>query len=165
MVNDHGKDLPLLIKDGHIINPGQGVNEIANLLISNDIISWLGTGNPPVKEEYNVISARNMIVCPGFIDLHCHLREPGFENKETITTGVLATVKGGFTTVCCMPNTESPIDQSSLVELILNQAKKRGKRMSFLLPVSAGIGKGKALRIYPPYPNPEQLLSAMMAVP
>lgn len=165
MVNDPGKDLPLLVKDGHIINPGQGVNEIANLLISNGIISWLGTGNPPVKEEYNVISARNMIVCPGFIDLHCHLREPGFENKETITTDVLATVKGGFTTVCCMPNTESPIDQSSLVELILNQAKKRGKRMSFLLPVSAGIGKGKALRIYPPYPNPEQLLSAMMAVP
>ena len=59
-----------------------------------------------------------MVVCPGFIDLHCHLREPGFEEKETIATGTRAAARGGFTTVCCMPNTNPPLDTAEMVERI-----------------------------------------------
>jgi len=67
-----------------------------------------------------------MVVCPGFIDLHCHLRQPGFEGKETIATGTRAAAKGGFTTVCCMPNTKPPIDKAEVVEYVKSIADKEG---------------------------------------
>lgn len=67
-----------------------------------------------------------MVVCPGFIDLHCHLRQPGFEEKETIATGTRAAAKGGFTTVCCMPNTNPPVDKAEVVEYIKGVADKEG---------------------------------------
>ena len=145
MVNGFRQDLPLLIKDGHVIDPNQGLNETTNLLISDGIISWSGTGTPPVEKGLNVISARGMIVCPGFIDLHCHLREPGFEDKETIATGTAAAAKGGFTTVCCMPNTEPPIDQTSLVTWILTRAKKEGKAHVFPIACISRKRKGESL--------------------
>ena len=67
-----------------------------------------------------------MVVCPGFIDLHCHLRQPGFEEKETVATGTRAAAKGGFTTVCCMPNTKPPIDKAEVVEYVKSVAAKEG---------------------------------------
>ena len=67
-----------------------------------------------------------MVVCPGFIDLHCHLRQPGFEEKETIATGTRAAAKGGFTTVCCMPNTKPPVDKAEVVEYVKSVAAKEG---------------------------------------
>jgi dihydroorotase len=81
-----------------------------------------------------------MLVCPGFVDLHCHLREPGFEEKETITTGTRAAVRGGFTTVCCMPNTEPPIDNRDIVELVQNRAASEG--MAHVLPIGC-ISRGR----------------------
>jgi len=74
-----------------------------------------------------------MIVCPGFIDLHCHLRQPGFEDKETIATGTRAAARGGFTTVCCMPNTVPPIDTRAIVEYIKTTAAREG--MIRVLPI------------------------------
>ena len=71
------------------------------------------------------IDAIGLVVCPGFVDIHTHLREPGFEHKETIETGTLAAARGGFTTVCAMPNTEPPIDSAGAVEFVL---RTRGRR-------------------------------------
>jgi len=107
---------PLLVQGGRIIDPAQGIDEMGNLLIADGKIA--GWGNIAPKPEYDVLPAAGMIVCPGFIDLHCHLREPGFEDKETIDTGTKAAARGGFTTVCCMPNTNPPLDSVGAVDYV-----------------------------------------------
>ncbi len=81
-----------------------------------------------------------MIVCPGFIDLHCHLRQPGFENQETIATGTGAAARGGFTTVCCMPNTKPPLDNRFTIGHVLNLANSEGKVR--VLPIGA-VSQGR----------------------
>ncbi len=111
---------PLLIQGGRIIDPGQNIDEVGSLLIADGKIA--GHGNIAPKPEYEVLPAAGMVVCPGFIDLHCHLREPGYENKETIETGTKAAARGGFTTVCCMPNTNPPLDSAEA----LNYVKSKG---------------------------------------
>jgi dihydroorotase len=87
-----------------------------------------------------VVEVRGMVVCPGFIDLHCHLRQPGFEGKETIATGTRAAAKGGLTTVCCMPNTKPPSDKAEVVEYVKSVAAKEG--MVRVLPIGC-ITKGR----------------------
>lgn len=117
----------LLIRGGRIIDPSQGIDAVGDLFISNGKIAWLSVrdgGHLP--ENHRVIEARGMVVCPGFIDLHCHLRQPGYEEKETIATGTRAAAKGGFTTVCCMPNTKPPVDKAEVVEYIKDIAAKEG---------------------------------------
>ena len=117
----------LLIRGGRIIDPSQGINVVGDLFISEGKIAWLSTQQAgPLPENHQVIQARGMVVCPGFIDLHCHLRQPGFEEKETIATGTRAAAKGGFTTVCCMPNTKPPVDKAAVVEYIKSVAAKEG---------------------------------------
>jgi dihydroorotase len=117
----------LLIRGGRIIDPSQGINVVGDLFISEGKIAWLSTQPAgPLPENHQVIQARGMVVCPGFIDLHCHLRQPGFEEKETIATGTRAAAKGGFTTVCCMPNTKPPVDKAAVVEYIKSVAAKEG---------------------------------------
>lgn len=140
------KTVPLLIKDGRLIDPSQGLDKIGNLLIAEGKISWWGSGSPPMPYfQYVTISAEGMIVCPGFIDIHCHLREPGFEDKETIATGTRAAARGGFTTVCCMANTEPPIDQPAVVELIQNKAILEGVAHVFPIGCVSQGRKGKVL--------------------
>jgi dihydroorotase len=117
----------LLIQGGRIIDPSQGIDEIGSLLITEGKISWLGIGEvTPPQPDYDVLPAQGLIVCPGFIDLHCHLRQPGFEEKETIATGTKAAARGGFTTVCCMPNTDPPLDNQTTVEYIKSKAASEG---------------------------------------
>jgi dihydroorotase len=117
----------LLIRGGRIIDPSQGINVVGDLFISEGKIAWLSTQQAgPLPENHQVIQARGMVVCPGFIDLHCHLRQPGFEEKETIATGTRAAAKGGFTSVCCMPNTKPPVDKAAVVEYIKSVAAKEG---------------------------------------
>jgi dihydroorotase len=114
---------PLLVRDGQLFDPGQGINESWSLFIKDGVISWLGqTRMMPPQLDCDVISARGLVIAPGFIDLHCHLREPGFEEKETIATGSQAAARGGFTTVCCMPNTLPPLDNRETVEFVLSKA-------------------------------------------
>ena len=114
---------PLLIRDGQLFDPGQGINEPWSLFIRDGVISWLGkTRMIPPQLDCDTITARGLVVVPGFIDLHCHFREPGFEEKETIATGAQAAARGGFTTVCCMPNTLPPLDNRDTVELVLSKA-------------------------------------------
>jgi len=118
---------PLLIHSGHIIDPTQGIDEIGSLLIADGKISWLGREKAmPPQPDYDILHARGLIVCPGFIDLHCHLREPGFEEKETITSGTRAAAMGGFTTVCCMPNTDPPLDSQATVDYVRSTATREG---------------------------------------
>ncbi len=115
----------LLIQGGHIIDPSQGIDNAGSVLITEGKVSWLGDDTPP-EPDYAVIKAGGLIVCPGFIDLHCHLRQPGFEEKETIATGTLAAARGGFTTVCCMPNTNPPLDNEATINYVKATAAKEG---------------------------------------
>jgi len=124
----------LLIQGGHILDPSQGIDEIGSVLISKGKIAWLGKGETtPPQRDYAILPAQGMIVCPGFIDLHCHLRQPGFEDKETIATGSRAAARGGFTTICCMPNTRPPLDNRFTISYVNSLALSQG--MARVLPI------------------------------
>ncbi|MGH7232809.1 MAG: dihydroorotase [Nitrospiraceae bacterium] len=132
----------MLIKGGHVIDPGR-VNGPADVLIENGTIAAVG---PLAGASINkgtlpatVIDATGKLVLPGFVDLHVHFREPGFEYKETIQTGSAAAVAGGFTSVCCMPNTNPVNDNQAITEFMLDQARAAGNARVF--PVGA-ITKG-----------------------
>jgi len=114
----------LLIRGGRIIDPSQDIDKTANLLVKDGKIDWLGEGMP--SGDYAVLDAAGLIVCPGFVDLHCHLRQPGNEEKETIATGTLAAARGGFTTVCCMPNTNPPLDNEAMLNYVRTVAAREG---------------------------------------
>ena len=132
---------PLLIQNGHIIDLSQGIDQIGSLLVTEGNISWLGgEEDVPSQRDYDIINARRLIVCPGLIDLHCHLRQPGFENKETIATGTRAAARGGFTTICCMPNTNPPLDNRATVDYVKSVAVKEG--VITVLPIGC-VSKGR----------------------
>jgi len=132
---------PLLIQGGHIIDPSQGIDEIGSLLITEGKISWLGKGETALPQPgYDVLNAQGLIVCPGFVDLHCHLRQPGFEEKETIATGSQAAARGGFTTICCMPNTNPPLDNPATIDYVKSTAASGG--VVRILPIGC-ISKGR----------------------
>ncbi len=112
----------LLIKNGRVIDPSSGIDETLDILIEKGKIADL---KPKIDAgKAKIIDASRLVVAPGFIDMHVHLREPGQEYKETIKTGSLAAAKGGFTTIVCMPNTEPVNDNRGVTEYILSQAKK-----------------------------------------
>jgi len=116
---------PLLIPNGRLLDPGQGIDETGSLFISEGRIGWLSQGKLP-RTDYDILDARGLIVCPGFIDFHCHLRQPGFEEKETIASGTQAAARGGFTTVCAMPNTTPPQDTPSVIDYVKSTAASQG---------------------------------------
>ena len=130
-----------LIRNGHVIDPGR-FNGKADVLIEDGKIAAVGA-KLPVKDDNSshamIIEAKGLWVCPGFVDLHVHLREPGFEYKETIATGARAAVAGGFTSVCCMPNTRPVNDSRSVTEFILRQAASA--KQAHVFPIGA-ITKG-----------------------
>jgi dihydroorotase len=117
----------LLIRGGRIIDPSQGMDMLGDLLVVDGRVGQTARGglSEPVGADA-VISAEGRIVCPGFVDLHCHLREPGFEEKETVATGTEAAARGGFTAVCCMPNTRPPIDSPRVVGYVKERAGRGG---------------------------------------
>ena len=146
---------PLLIHGGHIIDPSQGIDETGNLLIIEGRISWLDRGEAmPSRPGYDVLHAQGLTVCPGFIDLHCHLRQPGFEEKETIASGTRAAARGGFTTVCCMPNTNPALDSQATVDYVRSTAAKEG--IVRVLPVGC-VSRGRKGREPAPW---DELASA-----
>jgi dihydroorotase len=117
----------ILISGGRVIDPSRGIDAVGDILIADGRIIGASTGIAAISAKSDlVIDAKGMVVCPGFIDLHCHLREPGGAKKETIATGTRAAAKGGFTTVCAMPNTNPPIDSAAMVELVYQKAAKSG---------------------------------------
>jgi dihydroorotase len=114
----------LLIRGGRIIDPSQGIDWTGDLLIAEGkIMEVAGT---VILSAAKNLDAAGLIVCPGFVDLHCHLREPGFEDKETVATGTRAAAIGGFATVCCMANTNPPLDNQIVVDWIKQKARKEG---------------------------------------
>src|SRR4051794_8858016 len=130
----------LLIRGGRILDPASGRDEVGDLLLSGGTVAAVGgTIAPPPAAE--VIDATGLVVTPGWIDLHTHLREPGFEYKETIQGGARAAAQGGFTTICCMPNTNPPLDTPERIAYVLNQARGAAVRV---LPI-ATITRGRAL--------------------
>ncbi|MEN6462350.1 MAG: dihydroorotase [Syntrophomonas sp.] len=114
----------LLVKGGRVIDPANGINEVADVLIENGKILTVKAGIKP--DGCEVINVSGKWVCPGFIDMHVHLREPGFEYKEDIISGTRAAAAGGFTTVCCMPNTEPVIDNGTVAGFIKQKACQQG---------------------------------------
>jgi dihydroorotase len=112
----------LLIKSGRVIDPGNGVDGVQDVLLQDGKVAAMGK-DLALPAGGRSIDAAGMVVTPGFIDLHTHLREPGFEYKETIATGTLAAARGGYTTVCAMPNTEPAMDSRAVIEFVLEQAR------------------------------------------
>jgi dihydroorotase len=131
----------LVIQNGRIIDPGQNLDMPGSLLIAGGKIAWVGREKEsPPHNNYDVIDAQGLVVCPGFIDLHCHLRQPGFEDKETIASGTMAGARGGFTTVACMPNTEPPLDNKKTIEFVKAKAAREG--IIRVLPIGC-VTKGR----------------------
>jgi len=114
----------LLIKNGHVIDPKNGVDEVRDILIADGVIQKIG--KELTDSEAEVLDAKGKYVAPGLVDLHVHFREPGFEYKEDIETGSRAAAKGGVTTVVCMPNTKPVIDNAALVQYVMNRGKEVG---------------------------------------
>ncbi len=113
----------LLLQGGRVIDPANGCDQVADLLISDRKIADVGSGLES-PEDADIVDCTGQVVCPGLIDLHVHLREPGQTAKETIATGSAAAAAGGFTSLVCMPNTTPAIDNPSTVALIQNKAER-----------------------------------------
>ena len=132
---------PLAVRGGRIIDPANGFDGPGDVLIVDGRVA--AVGKDVGGEAAQVIDAEGLVVCPGFVDLHCHLREPGFEHKETIATGTLAAARGGFTTVCAMPNTEPPGDTAATIEYVRRTAAAQG--VVRVLPIGC-VSRGRAGR-------------------
>ncbi len=142
MVKDDKKNI--LIKSGTIIDPEKGKELVSDIYIKDGIVTGIKENIKAGGDDVTKINAKGFIVSPGFVDMHVHLRDPGFEDEETIETGALAAVKGGITTVACMPNTNPAIDSDALVKYILEKSQDAACR---ILPVAAMTKdlKGKAI--------------------
>ena len=158
--------MKVLIKNGHIIDPSQGIDGIGNVLIEDGKIKEIisrksdtrnrkapphqpplskGGNKEGVSSDLYSINAKGMFVVPGLIDMHVHLREPGFEYKETIKTGTAAAIRAGFTTVCCMPNTYPVNDNASVTEFIMRKAALEGLCSVFPIGAITKAQKGEEL--------------------
>src|SRR5436190_12635731 len=128
----------LRISNGRVIDPAQAIDQVTDLWIRGENI--LGVGPQPQLQADRVLDAAGKMVCPGLIDMHVHLREPGREEDETIATGTAAALAGGVTSVACMPNTEPALDNQAAAEFVYLQADRAGNANVF--PVGA-ITKGR----------------------
>ncbi len=129
----------LLIANGYVVDPSQGQNSGRNVLIEDGRIAELLNYGDGIPEGAEVFDAAGMIVAPGFIDMHVHLREPGQEYKETIASGAAAAVAGGWTSVCAMPNTQPINDSGAVTRFIIEQANRAG--LANVFPIGS-ITKG-----------------------
>ena len=128
----------LRFSNGRVIDPSQNIDEFTDLWVKGEHIA--GMGPQPGLQATRVIDATGKIVCPGLIDMHVHLREPGREEDETIATGTAAALAGGVTSVACMPNTEPALDSQAAAEFVYLQAERAGNANVF--PIGA-ITKGR----------------------
>jgi dihydroorotase len=127
----------LLIKNGRVIDPANGIDKKCDVLIVNGVISQVGRVD---KSAENIIDAAGKLVVPGLIDIHVHFREPGDEEEETITSGSAAAVAAGFTSVVCMPNTTPPIENETDVEYIHRKGRQARKTHVYTM---GAITKGR----------------------
>src|SRR5437870_6577245 len=125
----------LLIQNGYVIDPSQGLNAGRNVFVEDGRVVGLPSHSDALPDGAEVFDATGLIVAPGFIDMHVHLREPGHEYKETIASGAAAAVAGGFTTVCAMPNTEPVNDNAAVTRFIIEQAQRAN--LANVFPIGA----------------------------
>ena len=132
----------LLIRGGRVADPAQGIDECLDILLENGKIARLGRNLP--AEDAQVLDADGLVAAPGLVDMHVHLREPGFEAKETVATGCAAAAKGGVTTLVAMPNTRPAADCPGIVKLVRDKAAPTGVNVLPAGAVTLGQ-KGQAL--------------------
>ena len=131
----------IVIRRARIIDPSRQLDRVGDLLLGGGEILAAGRlGRDRIPDGCRVIDGAGLVASPGFIDLHCHLREPGFEYKETIAAGSRAGAKGGFTTLCCMPNTDPAIDNAAVVDFIHQRARRDS--LVRILPIGC-VTKGR----------------------
>ncbi|MBI5123930.1 MAG: amidohydrolase family protein, partial [Candidatus Omnitrophica bacterium] len=120
-----------LIKNGRVIDPANEIDDVLDIIVSDGKIEKIEKGLKADRCE--VIDAAGLIVCPGLVDMHTHLREPGREDEETVYTGTKAALKGGFTSVACMPNTEPPLDNPAIVKSLKEIIEKNANANVFIV--------------------------------
>jgi len=130
----------VLIKNGRVIDPSQSLDMVSDIYVRGDRVKEISKRIDTPRKSDTVIDASGQVVSPGLIDIHVHLREPGYEHKETIKTGCLAAAAGGFTSIVCMPNTNPINDNASVTEYILLKARTEG--IVNVFPIGA-ITKGE----------------------
>ena len=138
----------ILLRGGRVIDPSQSRDETADVLIVGDTIEAIGprVGNDAAgRDGLETFDCTGLVVSPGFVDVHCHLREPGREEVETIATGARAAVAGGFTAVCAMPNTDPVTDNQAAVGFIVSQAQRAGKARVYPIGAISLGQKGQQL--------------------
>jgi dihydroorotase len=136
----------LLLKGGRVVDPAQGLDATLDVLISEGTIEEVG---PRVQARgAQVLEVKGLVVCPGFIDIHTHLREPGREDKETIATGTRAAAAGGFTAVCAMPNTDPVNDTAGITRAIVEKARAQGAVRVYPIGAITRGQKGEELAEY-----------------
>ena len=136
----------LLVKNGRVLDPATQTDAPRDVLLDGDkIVEVAQPGKLSQDKSPEIFDATGLIVAPGFIDLHAHLREPGQESSETIATGTLAAARGGFTAVCCMPNTRPVIDNASVTRFILDRAKATAHVRVWPIGAASTGSKGEAI--------------------
>jgi dihydroorotase len=135
--------MTILLRNGRVIDPSQNLDRVADLWLQDGRI--LGIGPQPGATADRTIDCTGMIVSPGLIDMHVHLREPGREEDETIATGTAAAVAGGVTSVACMPNTEPALDSRDAAEFVILQARRAGNCNVFPIGAVTKNREGKEL--------------------
>ncbi len=133
-MNNPSESITLLIRGGRVVDPAHGRDEIADLLVVDGVIQAVGR-RLDLPSECRMMDADGLVVAPGLVDMHVHLREPGQEYKEDIASGTRAAAAGGVTSVACMPNTQPVIDDLSVVGYVLERARRTGRVRVF--PVGA----------------------------
>jgi dihydroorotase len=136
----------LLIKNGRVLDPASKTDAALDILIDGDAIAEIAASGKVQRDtsKAETFDAAGLIVAPGFIDMHAHLREPGQESSETIDTGTRSAARGGFTAVCCMPNTKPVNDNASITRFIIDKARTAAARVWPIGAASVG-SKGEAL--------------------
>ena len=136
----------LLIKNGRVIDPVSKTDAPMDVLLDGELVKEVGTpGKFATLKDAEVFDATGMIVAPGFIDLHAHLREPGQESSETIETGTKSAARGGFTAVCCMPNTKPVHDNASITRFIVDKARMVGSTRVWPIGAASVGSQGEAI--------------------
>jgi len=135
--------LKTLIKGGRLIDPAQEIDQVSDVLVTDGVIAAKGFSLSADGAE--VVDAKGLVVCPGLVDMHVHLREPGREDEETIASGATAAIAGGFTSIACMPNTEPAIEGEKGVRFVKSKAEEAGAARVYPIAAASRGLKGKTL--------------------
>src|ERR1700720_4335751 len=136
----------LLVKNGRVIDPARKTDASLDVLLDGERIAEMApAGKISARNGCEIFDASGLVVAPGFIDLHAHLREPGQESSETIETGTRAAARGGFTAVCCMPNTKPVNDSASVTRFILDRARTGASARVWPIGAASAGSKGEAI--------------------